>query len=66
MDANKLEAVLEEMIAASSDNRALLVRFALAVKYPWYSKNDLKLARMRSETLHLLLKDAFIDKPEEG
>ena len=66
MDANKLEAVLEEMIATSSDNLALLVKFSLAVGSPWYSRKDMTLAREESDDLHRLLKDAFMDRPEEG
>ena len=66
MDASKLEAVLEEMIATASKNQRLLIRFALAVGSPWYSEKDMTLPQARSDHLHRKLKDAFVDEPEEG
>ena len=66
MDASKLEAVLEEMIATTSENRGLLIRFALAVRSPWYSEKDMTAPREQSDHLHRKLMDAFADKPEDG
>ena len=66
MDASKLEAVLEEMIATASKNRGLLIRFALAVGSPWYSEKDMTNPEEQSDLLHRLLKDAFAEEPEEG
>ena len=64
MDASKLEAVLEEMIATTSENLGLLIRFALAVRSPWYSEKDMTAPGERSDHLHRKLIDAFADEPE--